>query len=619
MSAQAAETRLQSELEVLREKKREEDIFRGELRGKTRELEEIKRVAEVNRLEAERELGERKSVMRRHGERIGRVKEEIAVIERREVEAIERKDKKKRDRKEREKKLKEELERRKEDLVGVEAGVSKVLAKAAGLAKTIEARKEILMAKRNDYSARTHWVEGSGMGDGVHSSSSSFRRGLGPSYSRQHSRPASLNSDHFDYYTGPYDRPSVPPSPTLSHQPIPSPHPSEQHNYNPSNLSDAADYAGSFAPNAEKYRGPPPPGFLEHRTQHRREEYIRDSNTYIPNTYVSNSIPETLPSVDDIPANFLPFDFDSNEVSPIEPLRRDEGNASSLGAMGSKRPQLSLPLQYLDTGLLAGGESPGAEGPLSPMTPHQASLIPSQLFQMLDEDEDDFDMMNSPSKGRSTEESDLWSGLGLDNISPSLASSAVMGLKARERGATLTPPPVASPLTNYDATGGSHAREYNPWERNDQMPHSRGSPFEEDDLPRHELSLNPGAKSFASLRPQQLSSPPFPALSGSSSTPTSSPKIPFRSSSPSVPVSSVFNNLLADPQPKSRMEFAKQIGSSSTVAPAGQAMSRFSHEWQRQSPRPGARGILGHGLGSGSGSGGFSPFDADELLGPLKQ
>lgn len=717
-----SENRLQVELESLRMKKKEEDLFRAELKLKTKGLEELKRIAELSKADAEKLLSERKAVKRKLGERIDKVREEIGMFEKKEMEAVERKEKKKRDRKDREKRLKEEVERKRLDLVGVEAGVQKVLAKAAGVAKIIEARKDLLNVRRNDYHiARANGGGGwSDQGDGVRSSSSSFRRAPGPYYSNS-SRPASLNSDHFDYYGTPYDRLSNPNSPILS-RPITPNFNSEPLNYSNNSSNDPSlFYSGNFA--AETYHNhqqqqqyqqqqPQQPqqqqhstyqtGFLEHRIQHRRNEFglSSDAGSSINYTSFHSDAPDALPSVADIPANFLPFDFDSNEI---------QGGRHSMEYMTpySKRPILSLPLQYLDSGLLEASDSPGVDGPLSPMTPHQTSLIPSQLFDMLDDDEDDYELPASPTTDG--KELEPWKALGLADMEPSLLLHSLNSLEdftpsssTNTRRTVSSPPPgipppglssmspmspppglplnqsQASPIHSPAAIApfefGIHhppTNEFNLWDKTDQASTSllRFSPAlvspsslsgglgsggieEADDLPRHKLSLNPKVKDFAFGGIGQINS--TTSSSTSSASPQPSPLVQSQSiSSPRIPtsnISPITSSIVFTPPPKSRMDFANNmlgsggsngsnssnvagvIGSgvvaNSATATSGSSsgesggFSRFTFDWGRTSPKvttkpTSAPGSAGHAATGSTSS--FNPFDADELLGPLKK
>lgn len=576
-STDEGEKRLQVELEGLRDRKKEEDAFRAELKSKTKGLEETKRVAELNRVEAERELGERKAVIKRTGERVDKLRDEIGAFERREMEVVERKEKKKKERKEREKKLKEDVGKKREELKVAEAGIDKLLAKVAGLEKTIDARRDMLVNRRNDSAARSMGFGpgammggGMGVGMGMPPGINMFRRAPGPvgyNQSMPNSRPGSVRSGHFDHHAAQYDHSAFDPTPSALSSPTHSPsYPISAEDESP--YAEAAFYSGGFAPDG--YRPAPlvQQGFLEHRIQHRRTElttrHSGDSATFAP-------LANALPSVDDIPASFLPFDFDSHDRQHEDAHTTTKPN----------RPQLSLPLQYLDSGLLEASTSPGLEGPLSPVTPHQASLIPRQLFQMLDEDDFVLAHQHSPTLGRG---SAPWNGLGLE-----LDGEDHEDGQRREQLMSPGPPDsLASP--RFDLS--PHALGSGPWDASDEqlLLANRMSPHDPDDLPRHGLSLNPDAKAFA-FQPRSTSSP--------STTPRTI-------NSPSI--ASMPTHGVISPPAKSRMDFANSVHSSGVtgaVAPA----SRFSYDWQRTSPRNPATMVSA-----------FNPFDDDdELLGPLKK
>ncbi|KAI5475124.1 hypothetical protein MNV49_001898 [Pseudohyphozyma bogoriensis] len=676
VSSEEGEKKLRDELEVLKGKKREEDAFRAELKSRTKVLEEQKREAEVKRHEAERELLEKRGGLREVVGDLEGIKGEVKGVERRMEEGKERKEKKKRERKEREKKLREDVARKKEELKKAEEGLDKLGKKVEALEKTIEARRELLVSRREEARRRERELNGGGMfrrsvgvggpmGGGVYGAG--IYGGMGNT-----SRPSSIRSGHFDHH-GPGSGPnsvfptSAPGSPTLSHPVSPvddiSPY------------SDAAFYAhplpppipsststGGFAPDPYHVAPLHSQGFLEHRLAHRRTELgVLDSTSFVP-------ISGTLPSVDDIPANFLPFDFDDPSPSGLS----SGGSNSRNSILGSDdllgkggRPQLSLPLQYLDSGLLDGGES-AMEGPLSPMTPHQASLIPSQLFNMLDDDDEDgFVLPESPTLGGNR---DGWEGLGLDvrdlgaPIAP-LSTASTVTTTAKTASATtspittsaVVPSPITTtlPLTTAPPPSLIHARSssispvlsnpspvalslpspssdtssmpalsplaggpaneaaQSPWDSTDQLlsHHHRLSPLNDDDIPRHGLSLNPDAKAFAfQPRPGRSSS----SRSGSGSGSALPSAAHLRTSPPPTTASIAFNSVIGPPA-KSRMEFS----SSANVTNGGGARTAFGFggaDWGKTSPR------VTTPLATPTAQLSFNPFDGDdELLGPIKK
>lgn len=601
VSSAEAEKRLLADLEVLRGRKKEEDSFRAELKGKTKGLEETKRAAEMARVEAEREIGERRTVVREMEERVRRVEEELREVERREVEAGEKRRRKARERKEREKRLKEDVGKKKEELKAAEEGREKIKAKVRGMEKTIEARREMLFTRRAEVSTRPQAAVAVGYGPAQHRGGFGRAPGAYGGYSVNNSRPASIKSAHFDPHhpsngiPNDYSPPTSPPvSPNDDHSPY-------------SDMASAAAAAfyggGTFAHgSATALHGP---GFLEHRIAHRRTDHPSTAaGPYIPSS-------STLPSVGDIPAHFLPFDFDSREHS--------SDDLSSLGTNSKpNRPQLSLPLQYLDSGLLAGSDSPGAQGPLSPMTPHQTSLIPSQLFDMLDEDdEDDFRLPDSPTFGRGASGGGEWLGaLGLENL-PSPRDRGAEGIRVREDSLSPILSSPTSPFSPSDvhtspfsASSVATTLEHHasPWGSTDQLLSAKplssptgGPGGPDDDLPRHGLMLNPGAKAFA-FQPRAAQSPLAPSPSIRAAT------------VPQTTTSSLAAATAFGPPAKSRMDFssAANVTQGAAVPAAG---GRFSFDWQRGE----GTGAAGRTLG-GVPAMSFNPFDGeDEILGLLKR
>ncbi|GAA5965762.1 hypothetical protein JCM21900_002129 [Sporobolomyces salmonicolor] len=556
------EKRLQDELEVLRGKKRDEDAFRAELKTKTKGLEEAKRTAEASRVEAERELNERKTVIKEVQGRVEKLRKEISALERKEMEAIERKEKKKRERKEREKKLREDVGKKKDELKEKEKGLEEVMQKVGEMERKLDVRRALLATRRSELAQlagalaeRNGLAAGPGGGlyavppqvvgatatlGGVGAVANAFAVPFGQgAYGRRNypyvhplsatsSRPGSIRSGHFDPHTGTFQ--SAPSSPTLSH-PV-SPLDDHAPPYPPPNAVDLnGGWPSSYGPAPNGSASLAQPGFLEHRLQHR-----------------AVSGPSALPSVEDIPSHFLPFDVDALVGTSNEAPSLHSYDDSSPGANKS-RPPLALPLQYLDSGLLAGSDSPSLEGPLSPMTPHQTSLIPSQLFHMLDEDdEDEFVMPDSPTLRTRLGWMDEWKGLGLnvDDLgavggsrrkNSQDATEEVEAVKQEEQAqdasgeagspallsprsdvfpavpsATTSPlgPPPASPFAPWDNSGPvslpppvsttlSGTSLDSPSGPGSSTILHRLSPSQDldDDLPRAGLSLNPDAKAFA--------------------------------------------------------------------------------------------------------------------------
>ncbi|KAL8278511.1 hypothetical protein RQP46_009003 [Phenoliferia psychrophenolica] len=477
-STSQSESRLQSSLETLRARKKDDDTSRAELKGRTKSLEETKRAAELARSEAEREESERRAVVREMEANVARVQGEIAELERRERDVVEKRRKKARERKERERRLRDDVQRKKDDLRLAEEQADKLAAKVRGMEKTLEARREVLFERRAEMSARPAALMGYNAGRAFYSGS------IGGS------RPASIRS--FDPVphsaSTAFSPPSSPPitpaqddhSPFSDHSPVttapglyggafPSSSTSSSSSTAPPTLVAPSITAPLHSTSAA--------GFLEHRLAHRK-----------PSHSSLNTASNLLPSTSDIPSHFLPFDFDSpsHNASPARSRTTSHDDLPSFLSHHAKgRPQLSLPLQYLDSGFLVATDgSPSspvgaeAEGPLSPMTPHQASLIPSQLFNMLDGDDLDDDEGGPPDSPtfNSARGSHEWLGLGLVDVAPAAWSSSLPSHSHSHSHSSSASPLAKSPTT------ATHSPDTT-----------------EDDLPRHGhgLSLNPDAKSFA--------------------------------------------------------------------------------------------------------------------------
>ncbi|SCZ89423.1 BZ3500_MvSof-1268-A1-R1_Chr1-1g01169 [Microbotryum saponariae] len=650
-STDDAERRLQEELEVLRGRKRDEDTSRQELKQRTKVLEEQKRIAELHRTETERELNERKSVVRAAQDRVDKMRNEILEIDKKEVELAERREKKKRDRKERERKLKEDVEKRKEELKKVEAGVNELADQVAGLERRLDARREVLQVRRHEIVARNMGLGRNGpvqtypyaQPSGVMSrwrggGAVGYPHGGAYAYSNNNSRPGSVRSGHYDHYHSNYQ--SAPSSPVQSSPITP---------FDDSALGGPRPPGMSSNLGPDAHRSPTSQGFLEHRLQHRRHDLASGEGN--------------------LSSAFLPFDFDTLDA-PASSGSRPASINSPHDDANKGRPALALPMQYLDSGLLAGGDSSSINGPLSPMTPHQTSLIPSTLFHMLDEDDEDegqFVMPDSPSLTAAN--GDAWKGLDLD-----LANDLTIGRPNRARDASVTrtadgdlgvdllrrdskssgvkspfsdgpsssvvgsrsavSSPALVPASTSATTTSPASSSFAPWDTPAEGMHvNRPSSMEQhDDLPRAGLSLNPDAKAFA-FSPRATSAT-IPTSSSTNLLPTlvkgrsaSNPPLPtgivaLHSSSsgngPSSltvvdPFSPSFNSVIAPP-PKSRMDFGHRL------SPNGHSSlgSRFAFDAWASSPLTPSPEATTQASTLKSN---FNPFadDGDDLLGPLKQ
>ena len=514
-TADDTEKRLQGELATLRERKKDEDSLRAELKSRSRELEEQKRAADATRGEAEREIGDKRATMREIESRLEDIRLQLRAIDRKEKELADRKDKKRRERIEKERRLREEIAKKRDELKQAEQGVAKIYAKAHQLEQSIANRRERLESKRAEM------LSGVSRFAVPAEQSSSNPFGLFRRASKSGQRPQSdvdLSSFPSNYFTTGYAPPSN---------------------------------SGSF---------------YEHRLQHHASNGPSPASSQIalPGT-LSQMPPGTLPSTRDISA-FEPFDTQLRSSSSYDDFQ----------AVNRPRPPLSLPMQYLDNGLLPGEPANSDDPLLSPMTPHQTSLIPSQLFHMLDDDEDDdfgAAALDSPSRTQqptafTASNSNVWNG--------------------RMMAAALDSPASPSSLNEASRTSPAIMR------RGSADEAARRSPA---DLPRGTLSLNPDAKSFDFLtggvtHGGALASP----TSSMMASPVSSPPATVEQGStdsfgaPTVPAPTSLASLKAPPaSASSRFSFASTSGDSGDVSPGASRKA-------------------------------FNPFnEEDELLGPLKE
>lgn len=533
LATEEMEKRLQAELEVLRERKRDEDAVRGEGKARTKVLEEAKRVAELARVEAERQLGERKAVTRTIGERVERIEDEMRQMDRRQQEMVERKEKKKRDKKERERKLKDDVQRKQDELREAQRSMVTLVGEVNELELMADERRESVQFKRNELTMKgIHLYGQPSPPPGFlphHVSHQQQQHHLHMLQQSSSSRPTSLrgrsNSTSSSVYALALDDSTELHHGLTTYYPIP--HSAPLVNY--------------------------PPGFPP-LTSHPSIE----SNSTVTSASV-NLKPTT---------KFLPFDFDYYDGSPgpIEPVSSFE---TKLSLHTANYPS--------DTheGLVDDDDDAVGQDMLSPVTPHQASLIPSQLFELLDgDDEDEDERVISPSPTPQVQSNrrssmDMLSGewrTGSETMNGNRAVTADEELQqespisdyhlAQEHHSSLAH--SLSLLTSNPTLSTSSSTD---WTTKDELllsptsfnktfstlstvfipppPSSTPStPQIADDLPRHGmgLSLNPDAKSFqfASLlsRPTAAAITTTTTSSTSSSSPTTTASSPSPSPSP---------------------------------------------------------------------------------------
>ncbi|KAI0744187.1 hypothetical protein C8Q80DRAFT_1106258 [Daedaleopsis nitida] len=152
----AAETRagIQSELDIQRDRKREEDAARAELKGRTKTLEDSKRSAESSKRDAEKRLKAAETARDRAAERIERLGEEIGALKcrMREDEAVVVECREEGD--EQDGETQEELERKKKEIKVAEEVVAALNMRAKELEERIAQEEERLRRSKEQAELR---------------------------------------------------------------------------------------------------------------------------------------------------------------------------------------------------------------------------------------------------------------------------------------------------------------------------------------------------------------------------------------------------------------------------------------------------------------------------------
>lgn len=147
-STAATQTRLQNELEDLRNRRKDEDANRTELKARLKILEEGKRAAEAERLEAERKLISARSSKKSVEDRVGKLRAELSKLDKRERELEERAGKGKSEREEKLRDLREKVRVREEVLSKEEETTANLQTRVHALEGEIEERKADLQTLR---------------------------------------------------------------------------------------------------------------------------------------------------------------------------------------------------------------------------------------------------------------------------------------------------------------------------------------------------------------------------------------------------------------------------------------------------------------------------------------
>lgn len=429
----AAQAKLQSELEQLRLQKKEEDKNRSEAKARTRVLEEGKRLAEVERAEADKKRNAARLSRQTMLDHIERLKHELSRLDRKEADHERKLSQSQADCSAKVAKLKEQLAKKQDELAQAEMALKKVTTRVEVLEQAIGARKAELEGKRHEAGAMWNQIQ-----------------------QRSISNPAYYGSNDAAYHW-------LPPADPMGHSGPPS--------NSPTAMSEQNGYVYNRTESA-----PVKTSFLEHRLWHQREHANPLDSLY------PTSVPQSrFASAENLHdhSNFAPFGPQLTQSRSLP--HPDQGSPDQGGARN-----LALPF-FMHGSLtsLTGEMSPNSTrngmpdpGPLSPMTPHQASLLPSHLFNLLDDDEDDEE--STAVFGDRGQENKQVQPIGSErrsspDKSPSLSPS--------------TPPASRSPTIQSMSAMSHIASEWN------NIPDGSSS--------RHPLSLNPSAKAFNFTMPAQ--------------------------------------------------------------------------------------------------------------------
>lgn len=442
-SSQDNQSQLQTELDDCKARKRDEEHHRTDLKAKARKLEESKRKAEVQYAEAERRHASAKSNKIKYTDKIERMKAELARLDRKEADFISKQTKSQAHREQRETELAPILESKKADMADRESAVAALVAKVETLEGEIEYHKTELSHRRERALRRSH----------------SQRQFLPAHFVPVIANPEQMSPTSQQWASFP-----------ASTQPVTAP----------------VNTTSPLAYNA--VRGSPvsaseTPSFFDHPRvrQLDREE--------IPSKLPSRASSLRQPS-EDAPGNalptFAPFGPPvRTESDPTAGHRRAHSPTASSAAAAASAKNVSLPF-FVGGGLtsLDGSDTPSGpatnESPRSPTTPHQNSLIPAHLFDMLDNDEDVV-IPQTPMEVALPPRHNIWADDAVQDAfnragSPKGTSSAAA---VADEDLSL------DRIRSHDSSRASSLYS---------VP---SAPLHKEPLGRHPLALNPGAKAFS--------------------------------------------------------------------------------------------------------------------------
>lgn len=460
-SSETTQHQLQDELDGCRARKRDEEHTKTDLKAKARTLEEVKRQAEVEYSDAERRHATAKVNKQQLADKIERMKAELSRLDRRETDFSTRHAKSQDHRREREAELLPQLQVKKARVAEQEAAVAALATRVESLESEIDSHKEDIAHFRERSLQRAQSQRSfvptqivpvlPAPGEAV---ASTQPAGQWANYRGNSTNPA--------YVNGALTGNNGPVSPVSPNSPSPSlferrrfthqmdMDPAQQHQYQQSDLSRASSRTTSLRqPSAE--------------------------------------------SLSDRYSGFAPFGPPNQHMTD---LRHEESQDASA------RNNLSLPF-FVGGGLtsLDGASSPPVttphDGPQSPMTPHQNSLLPAHLFDLLDNDDDD-PVPQTPMEVALPPRHNIWS-----DDAAQAAFNRAGGSPFRNSAEELT---LSRTRSSDQARPGSSVFTSGHGENHGLA----GNDF----LARHSLSLNPGAKAFS------------PDSNGSSRTPPPQPATP---------------------------------------------------------------------------------------------
>lgn len=443
-SSEMTQHQLQDELDGCRARKRDEEHTKTDLKAKARALEEVKRKAEVDYSEAERRHATAKVNKQQLAEKIERMKSELSRLERKEADFSSRQAKSQAHRQEREAELLPRLQAKKEQVAEQESAVTSLSAQVEALESDIEHHKSELSHYRERSLRRAH----------AH-------------------RPPFVPTQIVPVMPSPE---SVPPSNQwpnyreFQQQQQPT---SRQNSSSTASIHSNALYNSNTTDANDSPTSPSSSLFERRRFAGQMDFEPSGTLSHLPSR-TSSLRQRSSESLSDRYTGFAPFG------PPLPPSAHQA--LESQNEDSHNRSHLSLPF-FVGGGLtsLDGANSPPLttpnEGPQSPMTPHQNSLLPAHLFDLLDNDDDD-PVPQTPLEVALPPRHSIWS-----DDAAQAAFNRAGGSPFRRNSEDLK---LSRTRSDERSRNGTAAYQ----------PTRDLGPIGSDLFARHPLSLNPGAKAF---------------------------------------------------------------------------------------------------------------------------